>query len=152
MRTDKERLGDDMAEKYKSLTNFLPQIKNIEYGKWYPEKQTGDGSKEYPFQMPCVVYAEVVRMLVKEIYSFEKEHPEYGLNRYDQILEKNKIELGDGKAMADADVTHLDGQCVMALLMAAVRAERFCDGALLGFFEIGCIQRWLKRLEELDKE
>lgn len=145
------RKGDDMAEKYKSLTNFLPQIKDIEYGKWKPEKPIGDGSTEHPFQLPHVVYAEVVDMLVKEIYSFEKDHPEYGLNRYDQILEKNKIDW-DGKAMADADVTHLDGQGVMALLMAAIRAERFCDGALLRFFEMGCIQRWLKRLVELDKE
>ena len=54
--------------------------------------------------------------------------------------------------MIDAEVTHLDGQGVMALLMAAVRAERFCDGALYRFFEMGCIQRWFKRLEEIDKE
>ena len=38
------------------------------------------------------------------------------------------------QAMSGADVSELDGQAVMALLLGAVRAERFCDGALLGFF------------------
>lgn len=43
-----------------------------------------------------------------------------------------------------------DGICVMALLLGAVRTERFCDGALLGFFQKGSIQRWLERLKEID--
>ena len=29
----------------------------------------------------------------------------------------------------------LDAKCVMALIVGAVRAERFCDGALLGKIE-----------------
>jgi hypothetical protein len=35
---------------YASLTDFIPLIKNIMYGKWYPEEQTGDGSAEHSFQ------------------------------------------------------------------------------------------------------
>ncbi|WP_423806535.1 DUF6508 domain-containing protein [Phascolarctobacterium succinatutens] len=35
--------------------------------------------------------------------------------------------------------------------MASLRAERFCDGALLGFIESGSVIRWLKRLQELDE-
>lgn len=38
----------------------------------------------------------------------------------------------------------------MALLLEPVRAERFCDGALLGFFEDGSVKRWLLRLREID--
>lgn len=38
----------------------------------------------------------------------------------------------------------------MALLLGAVRAERFCDGALLDFFEDGSVKRWLLRLREID--
>lgn len=97
-----------MAEVYKALTDFLPKIKDIDYGKWYPEKQTGDGSLERPFQMPFVVYADVVEELTKEVYHFEEEHPEYGLNRYNQILEKHKIEWSD-QAMTNADVSEMDG-------------------------------------------
>lgn len=52
--------------------------------------------------------------------------------------------------MSGADVSELDGQAVMALLLGAVRAERFCDGALLGFFGDGSMIRWLLRLREID--
>lgn len=54
------------------------------------------------------------------------------------------------KSMSEADVSQLDAQCVMALIMGAVRAERFCDGALLGFFRDGSIRKWLERLKEID--
>ena len=43
------------------------------------------------------------------------------------------------------------GQCVMALIVGAVRAERFCDGALLTFFTDGSIRRWLERLKEINE-
>ena len=39
----------------------------------------------------------------------------------------------------------------MALIIGAVRAERFCDGALLDFLDTGCILKWLQRLEEIDE-
>ena len=52
--------------------------------------------------------------------------------------------------MSGADVSELDGQAVMALLLGAVRAERFCDVALLGFFGDGSMRRWLLRLREID--
>lgn len=51
--------------------------------------------------------------------------------------------------MSAYDVSALDAQCVMALIMGAVRAERFCDGALLGFFKDGSIKKWLERLKEV---
>lgn len=136
---------------YKNLTELLPSLKDIEFGKWYPEKQPGDGSREHPLRMPFVVYADVVKQLIKEVYRFEEEHQEYGLNQYLQILKKYDIEWSD-EAMVGADVSRMDGQGVMALLLAAIRAERFCDGALLHFLEEGCIQKWLERLVELDIE
>ena len=52
--------------------------------------------------------------------------------------------------MSGADVSDFGGRTVMALLPGAVRAERFCDGALLGFLEDGSIIRWLLRLREID--
>jgi len=67
---------------YEYLTDYIPQIKDIEYGKRYPEKQMGDGSLEHPFQMPFIIYNDIVDGLVREVYRFEEEHPEYGLNRY----------------------------------------------------------------------
>ena len=140
-----------MSKVYQALTDYLPRIENIKYGKWYPETQTGDGSMERPFQMPFVVYDEIVEGLIEEVYKFEKEHPEYGLNRYHDILKRYDIEWGD-QAMTEADVSKMDGQGVMAILLAAIRAERFCDGALLDFLEKGCIQKWLCRLKEIEEK
>lgn len=148
---DVEVRCNDMSELYKGLTDYLLRIKDIEYGKWYPEKQAGDGSLERPFQMPFVVYNDIVDGLIREVYRFEEEHPEYGLNRYHQILEKHNIRW-DAQEMTNADVSAMDGQGVMALVLAAIRAERFCDGALLDFLKKGCIQKWLERLEELDNQ
>ena len=46
----------------------------------------------------------------------------------------------------------MNGQAVMALLLGAIRAEKFCSGALKTFLELGCIEKWLTRLQELEKE
>ena len=52
--------------------------------------------------------------------------------------------------MSEADVSALDAQCIMALIMGAVRADRFCEGALMDFFKDGSIKKWLERLKKLD--
>ena len=44
----------------------------------------------------------------------------------------------------------LDAKTVLALLNGAIRAGRFCEGALLSFMKSGAIQRELVRLKELD--
>ena len=92
----------------------------------------------------------MVTEVEQAIYAFVDKHPEYELTRYSDILERNGLSW-DGRAMSKADVSKLDGQTVMALLLGAVRAERFCDGALLGFFEDGSVKRWLLRLREIDE-
>lgn len=53
--------------------------------------------------------------------------------------------------MKSADILNLNAQCVFALIMGAVRAGRFCDGALLDFFESGSVLKWLERLKTIDE-
>ena len=55
----------------------------------------------------------------------------------------------DEEIMTNAEVGSLNGQAVMALILAAIRAEKFCSGALNSFLEQGCIEKWLARLEEI---
>ena len=95
-----------------------------------------------PIHMPYVNCGTTVMDIEQAIYAFVDEHPEYELNRYSDILERNGLKW-DGRIMTEADVSELNGQAVMALLLGAVRAERFRDGALLSFFEDGCAKRWL---------
>ena len=73
------------------------------------------------------------------------------LTRNGDILGAANIKW-DTQTMRYADVSALDGRTVMALLVGAVRAERFCDGALLAFCEDGSVAKWLQRLKELDEE
>jgi len=73
------------------------------------------------------------------------------LQNYSKILEDKSIEWGT-RSMEAADVDKLDAQCVLALIVGAVRADRFCDGALLGFLEEEAISRWLERLKRIDME
>ena len=54
--------------------------------------------------------------------------------------------------MEKFDVTRAEEKVVLALILGAFRAERFCGGALKSFLEKGCIQKWLKRLKEIDNE
>ena len=136
---------------YKSLTDYIPRLQNIEYGKRYPEKQMGDGTLEKPFQMPYVEYPEVIYELERDIYLFEERNPHYELKAYHSTLVENNIDWED-RSMENVDVSNLEAKVVLALLLGAFRAERFCDGAIKEFLEKGCIQRWLERLKEIEDQ
>ena len=134
---------------YESLTSLLPKLHGAEYGEWIIDREN-DGSPEHPIQFPFVVYGRAVTNLENAIYRFIDERKEMELTRYGNILEKANIQW-DAQSMKYADVSDLDGRTVMALLVGAVRAERFSDGALLAFCEDGSVAKWLQRLKELDE-
>ncbi len=116
-----------MSELYMSLTDFLPMIEDYKIGDWVIDR-VNNGTPEHLVQMQFVYYSRLVREVEDAIYDFEQMHPEYKLNRYGNILKANGIDWGMD-SMSDKDVSELDGKCVMATLMLALRAERFCDGA-----------------------
>ena len=132
--------------KFDNLIKYLPLLENDNIGTWSIDREN-DGTPEHPVQMPFVNYSEMVHHFIEDVYEFNENNKDFKLTRYGEILEKNGLEWGS-KSMSEADVSALDAQCVMALIMGAVRAERFCDGALLGFFKDGSIHKWLKRLSE----
>lgn len=140
-----------MANVYKSLTDFIPYLTDIEFGTWEPKVQSGDGSLEKPLQMPYMVFDEVVKNFIREVYRFEENHPEYGLHQYGEILKQNGLDWGMD-SMAKAEASQLDGKCIMALILGAIRADRFSEGALKAFYDRGCILKWLNRLKELDEQ
>ncbi len=134
--------------RFGNLTKYIALIEIDDIGTWIIDREN-DGTPEHPIQMPFVNYSEMVHRFIDDVYDFHEKNTSYELNRYGEILEKNGLEWSD-TAMSEADVSTMDGQCVVALIMGAVRAERFCDGALLSFFKNGCILKWLKRLQEID--
>lgn len=138
-----------MMKKYSALTKYINLLKNDNAGEWIVDKEN-DGSSERPMHLPFVIYSITVKKLADDIYKFVKESNEIVPSKYAEILQANGIEWGYD-SMMKADASELDAQCILALLIASLRAERFCDGALLGFIESGAVARWLKRLQELDE-
>ncbi len=138
-----------MMKKYSALTKYINLLKNDNAGEWICDKEN-DGSSERPIHVPFVSYSIAVNNLADDIYKFAKESNEIVPSKYAEILQANGIEWGYD-SMIQADASEIDAQCILALLIASLRAERFCDGALLGFIKSGAVTRWLKRLQELDE-
>ena len=139
-----------MTNKFTELTAFIPKIKDDAFGEWFIDREN-DGTPEHPKQMPFVNYSRVVDEFIETLYRYCEAHPEFEHTHYGDTL--NSIDLKWGsKSMEEADVSNIDAKGVIALLIGAVRAERFCDGALLAFFKKGCILRWLERLAEIDNQ
>ena len=134
---------------YESLTRLIPGLIE-EYGIVIVDNES-KGTMDDPIRMPFVDYSPAVIELMKAVYAFKDEHPDFELTKYEEILNSNGLEWS-WESMSEADVSDADGKLIMALLMGAIRADRFSEGTLLGFCEDGSVLRWLKRLQEIDNE
>ncbi len=133
---------------FEILTNYIPLLQGNDIGEWVID-QENDGTAEHPIQMPYVNYSETVRRFIEDVYTFAEHHQEMELTRYSEILKENGIE-GGTNAMETVDISNVNAQCVLALIMGVLRAERFCEGVILDFFKNGAIVKWLERLERLE--
>lgn len=144
-----EKFAPDSGERFRTLTKYIGKISAAAFwGEWIIDTENG-GTPEHPIHFPWVSYRGLIIKFEQEFYQFSESHPEYRLTSYGEILEKNGLKWG-GEEMRSAGLTTLDEQGVLALIMGAVRAERFCDGALLGFLKDGSLTSWLKRLKDID--
>ncbi|MEK4048665.1 DUF6508 domain-containing protein [Bacillus sp. FSL K6-2839] len=130
------------------LTKYIPLLQEDHIGEWVID-QENDGTAEHPIQMPFVNYSETVRHLIEDVYTFAKQHQELQLTRYRENLKENGIE-GGSNDMENVDISNLNAQCVLALMMGVVRAERFSEGAIFNFFKSGDIVKCLERLDCLE--
>lgn len=140
-----EKLG-----RFDILTKYIEKLTGIEkFGEWAGGE--GKGTVEDPKQWPYINYNTLVEDFVVDFYQFSDSQPDFQLNRYGEILEMNDLKWDD-ISMRNADVESLDEKCILALIMGAIRAERFSNGALLSFFEDGLILKWLIRLNIIGNE
>jgi ADP-ribosyl-[dinitrogen reductase] hydrolase len=145
-----EFIGDEgTGSKFKLLTKYIEKIARAEsYGEWVDGTEN-DGTPEHPIHISYVNYGDIVNSFVSEFYLFSQSHPEYQLSKYEPILEKNGLKWEE-PSMRNANVGALDEQCLLALIMGVIRAERFCEGILLSFFRDGYILKWLRQLKVID--
>ncbi len=143
--------NENPSEKFSVLTKYIPKISHGDkFGEWFIDRKN-DGTPEHPIQMPFVMFDKLVHLFITEFYHFSEAHPEYNLTSYSSILEKNGLKWAYD-SMYNADESSLDAQCILALIMGAIRADRFSEGTLLSFFEDGSILKWLKRLKMIDED
>ena len=133
-------------QKFQALTKYAPLIARDEIGSWVIDREN-DGSAEHPIHIPVVSYSDMVEAFVRDVYDFCHEHPELGLTEYRKILKRNGL-----KCDGNDDLSDKDAQCVLALILCAVRTERFCTGTLMSLFKNGSMEAWLTRLLEIDGE
>ena len=129
------------------LLGLLEQLETDHVGEWIIDKEH-TGKEGDPIHLPYPKYSEVVHELIDAVYEFEHEHPEYELKKYGELLKARGLEW-DLRSMENADVSNMDAQGIMALLMGMVRGERFCDGAIMAMIKSGAVKKWLLRLQEL---
>lgn len=118
--------------KYKELTKYLTIIDNDNFVQLVTNKEK-----------------TIIKNFVNDIYYFIDNNKEDNLNDYISILGNNGI-LWSFNDMKNADISKLDGICIVSLLIGVVRLDRFYEGALFEFFTNGQITKWLKRLKEID--
>ncbi len=133
---------------YEQLTRFIPAMEGDDFGKWV--QLVKDVSSGEPAAQPFVMYEWNVRKLREAVRDFADDHMAEKAGDFIHILEENHIAWGM-KSMVNADVSALDGRTVFALLDGAFEAESCNAGAVLAFCKTGCMERWLKRLKEIDE-
>ena len=133
--------------KFDKLIGLLEPLENDSVGEWIIDKEH-KGTEDDPKHFPYPMYTEVGYELIEVVYEFEHENPEYELTKYGELLKERGLEWGQ-RSMENADVSNMDAQGIMALLMGMVRGERFCDGAIMGMIKSGAAKKWLLRLQEL---
>ena len=133
--------------KFDKLIGLLEPLESYGVGEWIIDKEH-KGTEDDPNHFPYPMYTEVVNEIIEVVYEFEHENPEYELTKYGELLKERGLEWGQ-RSMENADVSNMDAQGIMALLMGMVRGERFCDGAIMGMIKSGAVKKWLLRLQEL---
>lgn len=133
------------------LIELIPQLQGSDFGGF--AKEAGHaGTREDPIPWPHVEYKDGIDRLVEDaIYKIVYDNPELGLKSYSDILDENGLEWSD-ESLRVSNVSELDIRCLLAMVLAIVRGDRFCDGLLLAYMENGLLLSWLERIQELTQD
>ena len=129
---------------YEQVTSYLGKLKLAHWK--YPENQ-GDGSHDNPYIAGFPEYDETTREFMKKMYEFV---PNEGQN-YDEVIYKaTGHDCHDD--LTRVDVSKLDGDIILCMIFSRVRGERYSDGIFGSYVAGGTMDKWLKRLQEIDNK
>ena len=116
---------------YERITNFIEQFEAMNY---FGERQG------------CIfIYNDTVNAFVKMMYDG------FMVYDYSEVLDKLKERTGT-REIYNVPISALSADEALACITWAIRADRFCDGALSVALEDGFITRCLTRLREFDRK
>lgn len=144
-------MDDSMNNKFDELLQLEDDLRTDTFGEvknsFAESMKTHKGTREDPLPFPHIEYTDTVHKLIRAVYNFNESNPEYDLYNYMAILERYGYK--DNLNVDTIDVSEMDDKCLMALFMALVRGERFCDGLILEALRAGAVQRWIERLKTI---
>lgn len=120
---------------YESLTKYIGEVNDP--GQWVVDNSNGE-----------VVHLPYVSFRV-EIHGFIREAAKFLIYDYMDITKRIREEQ-QVECVEEIDATHLSANEILALITYGIQANRFCEGRLYGLMKDGNVEKWLKRLEELD--
>lgn len=93
-------------------------------------------------------YRKMRREMLRDLDALVRIEPKFV--NYAELVEKSGAPL-ESEAMREFDISSLDADTIVAMLIYIYREDRFCgyQEHFLDYLKDGIIRRWLNRLEEL---
>lgn len=132
--------------RFDSLLELIEPLEKGTNGRWISDDH--EGTMDDPIPMPFCSYSESVHKLADAVYEFVENNPEYELKNYQKLLEDRGVKWSMD-SFKEADVSIMDVQGILAMLVGLLRAERFCDGVVLEALENGLVLKWLARIRDI---
>lgn len=133
--------------RFDSLLELIEPLEKGTHGRWI-SGNNHKGTMDDPTPMPFCSYSEAVHKLADAVYEFVENNPEYELKNYQKLLEDRGLKWSMD-SFREADVSIMDAQGILAMLVGLLRAERFCDGVVLEALENGLVLKWLARIRDI---
>lgn len=142
----KRRKSAGHGRAFQKITRYLDDLDRLGVGTWAITARKKDEDAEIEAS-----YSAAGQSFMRTIEDFKAAHPELKLDDFRDILWESHI-TWSAKSMSEAEVGNLDSRTIMALLVAAVEAEKSYGGSLTEFMRNGSVRRWLIRLKKLDDD
>ena len=137
--------------RFEKITSIIPALEDEgKHGEWIVDAEHR-GASDDPVQMPFVGYGRAGEMLIEAVHECVEDLSEVmDVHDYMGVLESYGLHGVDDIQAVDASTC--DAKCTLAMILAIVRQDRFCEGLLLHYLESGKMLEWMKRLAELDEQ
>lgn len=127
---------------YEQITSCLGKLKPAHWK--YPDQKDAESNTFIP---GWPEYDEITEEFMHKMYEFVPN----GGQSYDEVIYKATGHDGHDD-LTKVDVSELDGDTILYMIFSRLRGERFTDGLFGSYVANGTMDKWLKRLQEIDNK